>query len=114
MVIAIAVGVAGVGVLAQLQWETAFGFGQLLIAAGFLLGMPTGALYHVLLARALRRRAALPRGWYWQPIRLHGALLPDERIWVLFWCGAGATGFLLIVLGLLVVGVPLVAAILRG
>ncbi|MET0340569.1 MAG: hypothetical protein ABW252_06185 [Polyangiales bacterium] len=73
-----------------------------LIALGFVVGVPSGLVYHVLLRRALLHRGALPRGWYWAPQRHHGAL--DEagvrslRPWFL----TGALGFGLIVLGFLI------------
>ncbi|MBF5043690.1 hypothetical protein FGE12_14935 [Aggregicoccus sp. 17bor-14] len=106
LVVAIALGLLGLGVLAQLPFDAALHWGALLTAGGLALGVPTGIAYHVQLARVLSRRGALPAGWYWSPIALHPRLRPAERPGVLLWCGAGAVGFAVTALGLAVMGVP--------
>jgi hypothetical protein len=111
---AIALALVGLGALARLPWETAFALGQGLVLAGLALGVPTGVVYHVALARALGRRGVLPKGWYWQPIALHPSLLPQERPAVLAWCGAGAVGFAITALGLLVLGAPPLLALFQS
>jgi hypothetical protein len=50
-----------------------------MIAAGFLLGVPAGFTYHVLLRRELLRLGELPRGWYWRPF-VHHERLDDDAI----------------------------------
>jgi hypothetical protein len=70
------------------------------VALGFALGLPTGAIYHVALYRSLRRVHALPARWWWRPVSHHD-LIPDaDRARVLGWCYLGAAGFLVIVLGI--------------
>lgn len=71
-------------------------------AAGLAFGVPTGLVYHVALHRSLRRAHALPPGWWWRPTALHDRLPEEDRTAVLLWCGAGATGFLVTVAGMVV------------
>ncbi len=81
------------------------------IAAGLMLGVPTGLWYHVKLRAALLRRDALPEHWWLQPAALHGKLAPVDRTGVLPWFYAGALGFVATVLGcaIVVMGVLLEA-----
>ena len=73
-----------------------------LLAAGFLLGVPTGLYYHVLLRRELLRQGKLPRGWYWRPF-VHHELLDDEALARLRpWWTSGGVGFGLIMLALVI------------
>ena len=85
--------------------EHLFWTGLVLVAAGFAFGLPTGAIYHVALYRALRSVDALPRQWWLRPTSLHDRIPPAHRRWVLGWCYAGALGFFVIV-----VGIPISAA----
>ncbi len=73
-----------------------------LVVAGLVFGVPTGAVYHVALHRALRRADDLPPRWWWNPTAHHHRLPPGDRFRVLAWCGAGALGFLIAVLGCVV------------
>jgi hypothetical protein len=50
-------------------WETLYYTGIWVTFAGFVLGVPTGFVYHVRLFQVLRPRGELPPGWYWRPIR---------------------------------------------
>ncbi|MEY4580264.1 MAG: hypothetical protein RL701_4967 [Pseudomonadota bacterium] len=77
---------------------------------GFVVGVAAGAYYHVLLYRALARRGPVPRGFIWSPTRYHGALQLDELRPILPWFRAGALGFMLIILG----SVLLAFALLRA
>jgi hypothetical protein len=43
---------------------------------------------------------------FWRPRELHGRLAPEERWAVRAWCAAGAAGFVLTVVGLVVLGAP--------
>lgn len=113
LVVAIMLGLVGLGALAQLPFELGLHWGLRLTALGLALGVPTGLVYHVQLARALGRRGALPSRWYWHPLALHPLLRPAERPGVLLWCGLGAAGFALTALGLAVLGVPTLALLLR-
>src|SRR5215204_5262438 len=67
---------AGAGWAAVLlPWTVIALAGAACAAFGFLLGVPTGFYYHVLLYRFLQPRGVLPRGWYWHPMRYHEHLL---------------------------------------
>ena len=69
------------------------------LAAGLLIGIPTGWWYHVVLYRTLARRMALPRRWWRRPVSLHPSLTPDEYQSVRPWFVAGALGFFLCLAG---------------
>ncbi len=69
------------------------------IAFGIVLGVPTGAWYHVVLHRTLRRRGPLPPRWWVHPSGLHERLEPAERAVVLAWFKVGGAGFGLVMLG---------------
>jgi hypothetical protein len=83
-----------------------------LLGAAF--GMPSGVAYHVALHRALSPRGALPRGWLMRPLELHDRLEPRERPLVLGLCYAGAAGFVVICVGVAIVGCALLLAFTRG
>jgi hypothetical protein len=72
------------------------------VAGGFALGLPTGALYHITLYRSLKRIRALPPGWLWRPTSLHARIPKTDRFHVLGWCYLGATGFLVILAGIVI------------
>jgi len=93
-----------------LAWTTLVFAGAGLIALGFALGVPTGAYYHVALHKKLAPRKALPERWYWSPVRYHVLLRDDERLAVLTWFYLGATGFVLIVTGGVVMALGLAFA----
>ncbi|MCU0662095.1 MAG: hypothetical protein MUC50_07185 [Myxococcota bacterium] len=94
------VGAAGLWLV---PWTELLVFGIIVTAAGFVLSVPMGVVYHVQLYRCLSPRGALPRRWIWGPIALNARLLREERIRVMPWCYAGAAGFGVIVLGQLLV-----------
>jgi hypothetical protein len=83
-----------------------------LLGAAF--GVPSGVAYHVALHRALAPRGALPKGWLMRPLDLHDRLSPSERPLVLGLCYAGATGFVVICVGIAIVGCALVLSFTRG
>ena len=97
-----------------LPWEALYIWGVRVTAAGVLFGVPTGILYHVGLYRALKPRGALPPRWYWRPIPLNRKLESDERFWPMLWCYLGGLGFVVICLGLLMVGAAFVLVFFRG
>lgn len=66
---------------------------------GLAFGLPTGALYHVLLYRSLSACGRLPERWWLAPTALHGELPASDRAQVLGWCYAGATGCFLCFVG---------------
>jgi len=74
--------------------ESLYRIGIWLTVAGFLVGLPTGVLYHVRLYQALHPRGELPDGWYWRPIQYNRRLSPKERPRVMVWCYVGGGGLL--------------------
>lgn len=95
-------------------WQTLYQAGIWVTATGFVLGVPTGFVYHVRLYRTLEPRGELPRGWYWRPLRLNALLREDERAGVMAWCYLGGVGFVVICVGLLLMGSGVSLALVRG
>jgi len=94
------VGVPGAGALfAWIPWQTQLWLGVVLVALGAAGSFPTGALYHLRLYQALRRGGSAPRGWWLHPTALHDRLDPADRRTVMPWFYAGATSFVLVLLG---------------
>jgi hypothetical protein len=82
-------------------------------ALGMLVGVPTGAWYHVKLYTAVRRHGALPQSWWLRPVSLHERLSPRERPEVLRWFFIGGVGFGITALGCGLVFLAVVLAALR-
>lgn len=95
-------------------WETLYYNGIWVTAVGFVVGVPTGFIYHVRLYQVLNPREELPGGWYWRPLRFNACLLPEERPSVMSWCYLGGAGFVVICLGLLMMGGAVSMTFLRG
>ena len=95
-------------------WETLYASGIWLTLAGFVVGVPTGFIYHVRLFQVLRPRGELPRGLYWRPLRFNACLPREERAGVMVWCYIGGLGFLVICLGLVLMGAGVSMALIRG
>jgi len=109
-VIEAVVVVAGVGVLALLALlaphvpvEPVLMAGAISTALGLLLGVPTGFWYHVKLRTALRSVDLLPDRWWVHPVSLHGEIPEPLRRGVLLWFYIGGAGFVITILGCLVV-----------
>lgn len=84
--------------------------GGLVVATAFLLlGSIAGAVYHRRLHRALSARDALPKRWWIEPTKLHGALTDDERVRTMPALYVGAAAFGVCVLGC----VAMVSGLLR-
>jgi hypothetical protein len=75
------------------------GFALALMAVGFVLGMPAGLGYHVVLRRELLRVGPLPHRWYWSPQSHHHLLDASALGRLRPWFVVGAGGFLLIIIG---------------
>lgn len=105
-------GALALAVQAPLLEAIALGTWTGLFGAAF--GVPAGLGYHVALHRALSRRGALPRGWLLRPLDLHPRLDPAERPLVLGLCYLGATGFVVICVGIGIVACTLFVAFGRG
>ena len=95
-------------------WETLYYGGIWVTLAGFVIGVPTGLVYHVRLHQVLGPRGELPRGWFWRPLRFNSRLRKDERAGVMTWCYIGGLGFGIICVGLLMMGAGVSVAVLRG
>lgn len=101
--LAVVVGLALLGggalLVATLPPLTLLWTSAALSAVGCLVGVPCGALYHLVLRRELLREGPLPSGWLWHPTRHHGQLAATGRARIWPWFVLGALGFLLVMLG---------------
>jgi hypothetical protein len=95
-------------------WESLYEAGIGLTVLGFVVGVPTGFIYHVRLYQVLHPRGELPKGWYWSPIQYNRRLHPDERARVMSWCYVGGAGFGVICLGLLTMVAGIAMAVGKG
>ncbi|MEZ4334846.1 MAG: hypothetical protein R3F35_24070 [Myxococcota bacterium] len=78
-----------------------------LAAVGFAYGIPTAIVYHWLLHRALVRHDRLPARWWLSPTSHHDRVPPDARRQVLLWAAIGGSGFVVIVVGILLTSLGL-------
>ena len=74
-------------------------YGLWTLAAGLVIGIPTGWWYHVVLYRTLAGRMPMPSQWWRKPVALHPLLTADEYPRIRRWFVAGALGFVLCVSG---------------
>jgi hypothetical protein len=81
--------------------------GFALSAFGFAYGIPAAIVYHWALHRSLVRAHRLPNRWWLWPTAHHGSIPPGDRRLVLIWCAIGASGFLVIVLGIIITTIGL-------
>ena len=77
--------------------------GTVCTVCGLVLGVPTGAWYHVKLRAALLRVHRLPERWWIHPVSLHGEIPEADRSGVMLWFYIGGAGFVVTMLGCLVV-----------
>lgn len=89
-------GCIGVAVLLGLPPMLGIRVAVLFVVVSFVVGVVAGLGYHVMLHRAL---APLPRGWWWNPTRLHERLADDARPRIIPWFVVGAAGFVGSLLG---------------
>jgi hypothetical protein len=100
LVLALLALLCGAGfLLPLLPWLALIQLGAVAIAFGLALGVPTGVVYHVKLARLLAARAELPPRWWLAPTRLHARLRAGERRGVLAWFYLGGAGFVITLAG---------------
>lgn len=83
-------------------------FGLWVLAAGLMIGIPTGWWYHVRLYRTLAAKMSVPSRWWQRPVELHPLLTVNEYHRIRPWFAAGAVGFVLCVVG----GVAAIAGML--
>jgi hypothetical protein len=101
MVLGGVLGLAGLALLALTVPPLTLAYLCLgMLAAGFMLGVPAGFYYHLLLRRELLRLGELPRDWYIRPFRYHELLEDDALARLRPWWSLGGFGFLLIVIAL--------------
>ena len=78
-----------------------------LAGIGFGYGIPAAIVYHWMLYRSLLRAERLPHHWWISPTAYHGLVPRADRRSVFAWGAIGGSGFLVIVLGILVTGIGL-------
>ncbi|HYB12874.1 MAG TPA: hypothetical protein VEG67_05345 [Myxococcota bacterium] len=105
VVLGVFVAMAGGVASTALAVETVFAAGLWLIVGGLAFGVPTGVLYHLVLRRSLLRLGPLPVRWWLRPIQLNPSVPTADRRLVLGFCYAGAAGFLVTLLGCVVVSI---------
>ncbi len=76
-------------------------------AVGFGYGIPTAIVYHWRLYRSLLACGRLPRRWWLQPTALHDRIPAKDRLGVLLWAGIGGSGFVAVVVGILLTSIGL-------
>ena len=106
VLIAIAILVFFLGLVflnAFLSWEALIIVGSTLAAVGIIVGLPGGLLYHLKLRTELLQVGALPERWWLHPTREHDRLRPEQWQRVRWAHLTGALGFVVIMLGALVV-----------
>lgn len=81
--------------------------GVAIAALGFGYGIPTAIVYHWALYRALVRVGRLPERWWLSPTSHHDLLARNDRPRVFVWGAIGGSGFLVIVLGIIVTSIGL-------
>lgn len=96
-----------IGWALQAAGETLLFGGIGLAAVGFAYGIPTAIVYHWRLYRALAACDRLPARWWLQPTALHDRIPPSERSGVLLWGAIGGSGFVLIVVGIVLTTIGL-------
>lgn len=84
--------------------------GTIAALVGLVGGGGAGIVYHLALREALLRTKHGTRGWLWSPVSRHDDLDEIERRRVLPWFRIGATGFVLCIAGVGMVGVAAIRA----
>lgn len=78
-----------------------------LSAIGFGFGIPSAIVYHWMLHRSLARAERLPSRWWLSPTSHHDLIPRDDRGSVIIWAAIGGSGFLVIVLGIIITSIGL-------
>ncbi len=87
--------------------ETLIWGGIGLAAVGFAYGLPAAAVYHWRLRQSLKRCGRLPERWWLNPTSLHDLIPADDRMGVFVWGAVGGSGFLVIVLAIILTSIGL-------
>jgi hypothetical protein len=88
------------GWAAQAPGETILFAGLGVAAIGFGYGIPTAIVYHYRLYRSLLACDRLPPRWWLQPTALHDQIPIQDRAGVFVWGAIGGSGFVLVVVGI--------------
>ena len=78
-----------------------------LAALGFAYGIPAAIVYHWRLRRSLLRQGRLPARWWLQPTSHHDLIPRDEQTSVLLWGAVGGSGFLVVLVGIILTSIGL-------
>lgn len=78
-----------------------------LAALGFAYGIPAAIVYHWRLRQSLLRSGRLPKRWWLRATAHHDLIPRDEQTGVLVWGAIGGTGFLVILLGIILTSIGL-------
>jgi hypothetical protein len=111
LVLGVLAALALAGALWLADWRTLMWAGAGILAAGWLVGLPVGVAFHVALRSALARRGPVPRGWIWRPGALERELDPAERRMTAPLMYVAGSGFLLMVLGLVLLATGMAVAL---
>lgn len=87
--------------------ETLLVVGISVAALGFAYGLPAAFVYHWLLHRSLVRAGRLPKRWWISPTSHHDLVPSGDRPRVLVCAAIGGSGFLVIVLGIVLTSLGL-------
>ena len=107
------IGLGLVGIFCLIGWavgaepESLIWGGMGLATLGFAYGIPTAIVYHWLLYRALVRCERLPARWWLSPTSLHDRIPAEDRRGVFLWGAIGGSGFVVIVIGIVLTTVGL-------
>jgi hypothetical protein len=81
--------------------------GMGIAALGFAYGIPTAIVYHWLLYRSLVRCHRLPIRWWLSATSHHDRIPAEDRAGVFLWGAIGGSGFLVIVIGIVLTTIGL-------
>ncbi len=81
--------------------------GIALAVLGFAYGIPAAIVYHWRLHRSLVRSGQLPALWWLHPTSHHDLIPRADQTGVLFWGALGGSGFVVIVIGILLTSIGL-------
>ena len=96
-----------IGWAAQAGAQTLIFAGLGFAALGFGYGIPTAIVYHWRLYRSLLACGRLPARWWLQPTALHDRIPSADRAGVFLWGALGGSGFLFILLGIVLTSLGL-------
>lgn len=78
-----------------------------LAGLGFAYGIPAAIVYHWRLRQSLLRAGKLPERWWLRATDHHDLIPRDEQTGVLLWGAIGGSGFVMIVLGIILTSIGL-------